>query len=229
MQQFDFRLPAHVALPLLAFLLISIFSALIGARLAYIPTPSWKPPVAADIERQGWLNTPLPLSTMSASGPGIPVPRSSVQDRSASGSHQGQGYHGQGRRAPSTSSVASSSGTVHSSARGSVSTSAGGAGAKSGGGMAAHLETTVTKLLVATKQLLEGLTDWSQGRITEEQVSDIYVRLGNCFNAAVAAFTKEGISMRYANRSVHAAFGYKLASLTHSSSSTETSKRFLLS
>lgn len=81
-----------------------------------------------------------------------------------------------------------------SSARASVSTSAGGKGA----GMAAHLETTVTKLLVATKQLLEGLTDWSQGRITEEQVSDIYVRLGNCFNAAVAAFTKEGISMRYA-------------------------------
>jgi hypothetical protein len=64
--------------------------------------------------------------------------------------------------------------------------------------MAAHLETTVTKLLVATKQLLEGLTDWSQGRITEEEVSDIYVRLGNCFNAAVAAFTKEGISMRWA-------------------------------
>jgi hypothetical protein len=125
------------------------------------------------------------------------------------GDMQGQSYHPQSRRAPSTSSIASSSaGTVYSSARGSVATSAGGgAGApgnissssrtgSTGGGMAAHLETTVTKLLVATKQLLEGLTDWSQGRITEEEVSDIYVRLGNCFNAAVAAFTKEGINMR---------------------------------
>lgn len=132
---------------------------------------------------------------MSGPGSGYPVQRpgpSSVHDRSASA-----GQPGQGRRAPSTSSIASSSGTAYSSARGSVGTS--GAAGRNGsisGGMAAHLETTVTKLLVATKQLLEGLTDWSQGRITEEQVSDIYVRLGNCFNAAVAAFTKEGISMR---------------------------------
>ena len=56
----------------------------------------------------------------------------------------------------------------------------------------------MTKLLVSTKQLLEGLTEWSQGKISEEQVSDIYVRLGNCFNSAVAAFTREGISMRCA-------------------------------
>jgi hypothetical protein len=58
----------------------------------------------------------------------------------------------------------------------------------------------VTKLLVSTKQLLEGLTDWSQGKISEEQVSDIYVRLGNCFNSAVSAFSKEGISMRSVDR-----------------------------
>lgn len=58
------------------------------------------------------------------------------------------------------------------------------------------MDSAVTKLLVATKQLLEGLTKWSQGKISEEEVSDIYVRLGNCFNAAVAAFTKEGISMK---------------------------------
>lgn len=135
---------------------------------------------------------------MATSGPGYPGPRpsaGSIHDRSASA-----GQPGQGRRAPSTSSVASSSGTGYSSARGSVGTSGGAPIGRNGsvsGGMAAHLETTVTKLLVATKQLLEGLTDWSQGRITEEEVSDIYVRLGNCFNAAVAAFTKEGISMRY--------------------------------
>lgn len=100
-----------------------------------------------------------------------------------------------GRRVTSNSSIASS-GTAYSastSARGSVQHGASGMGSA----RAAHMETTVTKLLVATKQLLEGLTDWSQGRISEEQVSDIYVRLGNSFNAAVAAFTKEGISMRW--------------------------------
>ncbi|POV97260.1 hypothetical protein PSHT_14681 [Puccinia striiformis] len=59
-----------------------------------------------------------------------------------------------------------------------------------------HMESTVTRLLVATKQLLESLTDWSQGKIDEGGVSDIYVRLGNEFNAASLAFTKEGINMR---------------------------------
>lgn len=97
------------------------------------------------------------------------------------------------RRAPSSSSVASS-GTAYSSTRGSYAGSASGGG----GNSTAHLESTVTKLLVSTKQLLEGLTDWSLGKISEEQVSDIYVRLGNCFNAAVAAFTREGINMRFA-------------------------------
>ncbi|KAH9447881.1 hypothetical protein Pst134EB_021874 [Puccinia striiformis f. sp. tritici] len=58
-----------------------------------------------------------------------------------------------------------------------------------------HMESTVTRLLVATKQLLESLTDWSQGKIDEGGVSDIYVRLGNEFNAASLAFTKEGINM----------------------------------
>jgi len=57
------------------------------------------------------------------------------------------------------------------------------------------MESTVTRLLVATKQLLESLTDWSQGKIDEGGVSDIYVRLGNEFNAASLAFTKEGINM----------------------------------
>lgn len=59
------------------------------------------------------------------------------------------------------------------------------------------MESTVTRLLVATKQLLESLTEWSHGKIDEGGVSDIYVRLGNEFNAASLAFTKEGIDMKF--------------------------------
>jgi hypothetical protein len=59
-----------------------------------------------------------------------------------------------------------------------------------------HLESSVTRLLVATKQLLESLTLWSNGRQTETQVSDVYVRLGNDFNVARAGFESAGISMQ---------------------------------
>ncbi|KAH9813545.1 hypothetical protein DFH28DRAFT_973673 [Melampsora americana] len=62
-----------------------------------------------------------------------------------------------------------------------------------------HMESTVTRLLVATKQLLESLTDWSHGRIDEGGASDIHVRLGNEFNAASLAFSKEGIDMNDLN------------------------------
>jgi len=48
---------------------------------------------------------------------------------------------------------------------------------------------------VAIKQLLESLTQWSQRKMDEEQVSDVYVRLGNDFNAAVAAFAAFNIDM----------------------------------
>ena len=58
-----------------------------------------------------------------------------------------------------------------------------------------HMESSVTRLLVSTKMLLEALTQWSQAQRTEEQVSDVYVRLGNDFNAALAAFTSYGIDM----------------------------------
>ncbi|KAG1864869.1 actin interacting protein 3-domain-containing protein [Suillus subluteus] len=46
------------------------------------------------------------------------------------------------------------------------------------------VESAVTRLLVAIKQLLESLTQWSTGKMDEIQVSDVYVRLGNDFNAA---------------------------------------------
>ncbi|TIA78905.1 hypothetical protein E3P89_03825 [Wallemia ichthyophaga] len=58
-----------------------------------------------------------------------------------------------------------------------------------------HMESSVTRLLVATKQLLEALNLWAQGRMSENGVSDVYVKLGNDFNAAVAAFGSVKIDM----------------------------------
>lgn len=58
------------------------------------------------------------------------------------------------------------------------------------------MESAVTRLLVAIKELLEALTEWSKGHIAETDVSDVYVRLGNDFNAAVAAFSQCNIDMR---------------------------------
>ncbi|TFY56233.1 hypothetical protein EVG20_g9010 [Dentipellis fragilis] len=57
------------------------------------------------------------------------------------------------------------------------------------------VESAVTRLLVSIKQLLESLTKWSTQKATEEQVSDVYVQLGNDFNAAVAAFAAYNIDM----------------------------------
>ncbi|GAA6044189.1 hypothetical protein JCM8097_006446 [Rhodosporidiobolus ruineniae] len=58
-----------------------------------------------------------------------------------------------------------------------------------------NLESTITRLLVATKQLLEGLAKWSRGEVSEDAISAIYVKLGNDFNVACAAFAREQISM----------------------------------
>ncbi|KAK2593964.1 Bud site selection protein 6 [Conoideocrella luteorostrata] len=52
-----------------------------------------------------------------------------------------------------------------------------------------QIEKSVTHLLVATKQLLETLTQWSRGQASDTQVSDVYVRLGYEFNMACRAFT----------------------------------------
>ena len=59
------------------------------------------------------------------------------------------------------------------------------------------VESAVTRLLVSIKLLLEALSLWSTQRVTETDVSDVYVRLGNDFNAAVAAFGQFGIEMKY--------------------------------
>jgi hypothetical protein len=55
---------------------------------------------------------------------------------------------------------------------------------------------TVATLLETTKQLQEMLRLWSTSRVSEQHVSDIYVRLGNEFNSTVVAFQNFGIDMR---------------------------------
>jgi hypothetical protein len=57
------------------------------------------------------------------------------------------------------------------------------------------VETAVTRLLVSIKALLEALTLWSELKVSENEVSDVYVRLGNDFNSAVAAFSTFNIEM----------------------------------
>ncbi|KAI9850034.1 MAG: Bud site selection protein 6 [Thelocarpon superellum] len=56
-----------------------------------------------------------------------------------------------------------------------------------------QIEKSVTHLLVATKQLLETLTQWSRHNATEAEVSDVYVRLGYEFNIASRAFNAIGV------------------------------------
>ncbi|KMQ45841.1 hypothetical protein HL42_3488 [Trichophyton rubrum] len=56
-----------------------------------------------------------------------------------------------------------------------------------------QIEKSVTHLLVATKQLLEMLTQWSRKQAKETEVSDVYVRLGYEFNLACRAFSAIGM------------------------------------
>ncbi|GAA5891775.1 hypothetical protein JCM8208_002881 [Rhodotorula glutinis] len=89
---------------------------------------------------------------------------------------------GSSTRSASPSQTLSTRPTASRSSAGSASTTS-------------NLESTITRLLVATKQLLEGLAKWSRREVDEEEISQIYVKLGNDFNVAVAAFAREGITM----------------------------------
>ncbi|WWD22315.1 hypothetical protein CI109_106806 [Kwoniella shandongensis] len=60
-------------------------------------------------------------------------------------------------------------------------------------GYTSALDSSITRLLVTTKQLLQGLEQWSQRVISENDVSDIYVRLGNGFEVCIQAFQRAGI------------------------------------
>jgi len=59
-----------------------------------------------------------------------------------------------------------------------------------------NIESSVTRLLVATKELIDTLTKWSRRSATETDVSDVYVRLGNEFNVARTCFERAGIDMK---------------------------------
>ena len=58
------------------------------------------------------------------------------------------------------------------------------------------MESAVTRVLVSIKELLESLTKWSEQQITEMDVSDVYVQLGNNFNLAATAFAVYDIEMK---------------------------------
>lgn len=57
------------------------------------------------------------------------------------------------------------------------------------------IETSVTRLLVSTKHLLESLTQWARKEVDDKFVSDAYVKLGNDFRAASRAFTHAGVDI----------------------------------
>lgn len=64
-----------------------------------------------------------------------------------------------------------------------------------GGGTLATIESSVTRLLVSTKHLLESLTLWARQESDDKFVSDAYVKLGNDFRSASKAFTAAGIDV----------------------------------
>lgn len=57
------------------------------------------------------------------------------------------------------------------------------------------IETTVTKLLISTKHLLQVLTQWSKGSVGGKGVSDAYVQLGNDFKLVSKYFTQHEIDV----------------------------------
>lgn len=61
--------------------------------------------------------------------------------------------------------------------------------------LAGTIESSVTRLLVSTKHLLESLTQWAHQDANDKYVSDAYVKLGNDFRAAIKAFTSAGVDV----------------------------------
>ncbi|AAS53866.1 AFR495Cp [Eremothecium gossypii ATCC 10895] len=57
------------------------------------------------------------------------------------------------------------------------------------------VESSVTKLLISTKTLLQRLTQWSRKSASESQVSDAYVQLGNDFKLVSKHFAHAGIEV----------------------------------
>ncbi|QBM88541.1 Actin interacting protein 3 [Metschnikowia aff. pulcherrima] len=59
----------------------------------------------------------------------------------------------------------------------------------------ATIESSVTRLLVLTKHLLESLTQWARREADDKFVLDAYVKLGNDFRAAARSFTTAGVDI----------------------------------
>ncbi|KAF4121657.1 Actin interacting protein 3 [Geosmithia morbida] len=108
------------------------------------------------------------------SPPGDPGPPPNVPIRSISPGVQGRPSTGSGRPGQSSGSRRMTKETSPGS---------------SSNVPLSQIEKSVTHLLVATKQLLETLTQWSRGQASDAQVSDVYVRLGYEFNMACRAFS----------------------------------------
>ncbi|OJD26207.1 hypothetical protein ACJ73_02416 [Blastomyces percursus] len=109
---------------------------------------------------------------------------------SASLSSGGGGVSGGGASAGDAASMSQPVGTRASSGSGKSSSSR---SAQQPDKQLSQIEKSVTHLLVATKQLLETLTQWSRQRASESEVSDVYVRLGYEFNLACRAFGAIGV------------------------------------
>jgi hypothetical protein len=59
--------------------------------------------------------------------------------------------------------------------------------------------TAVHNLLASTKRLQEVLKLWSADQATEDEVSDLYVKIGHEFNATISAFAYHQIDLRCAS------------------------------
>ncbi|KAK6205226.1 actin interacting protein 3-domain-containing protein [Scheffersomyces amazonensis] len=57
------------------------------------------------------------------------------------------------------------------------------------------IESSVTRLLVSTKHLLESLTQWARQEADDKFVSDAYVKLGNDFRAATRVLSSNGVDV----------------------------------
>lgn len=57
------------------------------------------------------------------------------------------------------------------------------------------MQEAVAALLETTKHLQDCLQRWSIGKVSDEQVSDVYVDVGTKFNATVTAFMSLGIDL----------------------------------
>jgi len=64
-----------------------------------------------------------------------------------------------------------------------------------GTNIGSNVKETVAALLEKTKLLQDCLQEWSVGKFSDEQVSDVYVDVGTKFNATVTAFMTLGIDL----------------------------------